>query len=71
METLCNFIMYANVGRVTTERLLNRRELSVTIQKPTNEHFDRLSDRVTPLGCPLSHCVTAVVLCCFSLVERL
>lgn len=27
-ETLRNFTMYANVGRVTTELLLNARELS-------------------------------------------
>lgn len=66
-----NFTMYANVGRVTTELPQQLRTLSVTIHKTTNEHFKRLSDRETPLGCPLSHCVTAVVLCCFSLVEKL
>lgn len=27
-EITCNFTMYANVGRVTTELLLNSRELS-------------------------------------------
>lgn len=41
METLCN-LMYANVGRVTTELLLNSRGLSVTIQKRTDGLFDRL-----------------------------
>lgn len=71
MEALCNFTMYANVGRVTSELLLNNRKFSVSIHTTTNGHFQRLSDRETTLGCPLSHCVTAVVLCCFSLVERL
>lgn len=73
METLRNFTMYANWGRGTTELLLNSRDppLSVTIHKTTNEHLKSLSDGETPLGCPLSHCVTAVVLCCFSFVERL
>lgn len=27
-ETMCNFTMYANVGRATTELLLNSREIS-------------------------------------------
>lgn len=41
-ETLRNFTIYANVGQVTTELLLNSRELSR--YKTTNEHFERLSD---------------------------
>lgn len=31
-ETMCNFTMYANAGAVTTDLLLNNREVSVTFQ---------------------------------------
>lgn len=61
-ETPCNFIIYANERKVTTKLLLNSRNFlwvslcyKHTIKK-TNEHFERLSDKETPLGCALSLC---------------
>lgn len=56
-KNMCNFTMYANVGRVSTKLLLNDRELSVTIHKSTNKLSVRLSNVIdTSWLPPLSLC---------------